>query len=360
MPDMPFDNDTYNRELGRLKFEPQDRRADYDVSNTVCVSNATAVRSAVRRLFEATWPDASFDQVWLAFYDFERLFNGQMDGYEGCDTVYHDIQHSLDMVLCMARLLAGHDQTAAEEHQLGPARATTGMIAALFHDSGYLRSTAGDPTYNGAEHTLWHIRRSALFLRGYLPKIGLIDSVRLAEELVHFTGYEKDLTDIELEDPLDYRLGHMIGSADLLVQMADKCYLEKCRDRLYLEFVLAGIAIADEDDQLRVFYQSGEDLLRQTPSFYARIASPRLENVFAGAYRYLDVLFDGRNPYMECIERNLRYLDRVIESGEWDKLRRLPPCFTVLPDAIAVSNALVNRKLEKLRSGDRPLLLARR
>ena len=48
-----------------------------------------------------------FDKLWLAFYDFERLFTGRYPGYLGCDTTYHDMQHTLDMTLALARLVAG-------------------------------------------------------------------------------------------------------------------------------------------------------------------------------------------------------------------------------------------------------------
>ena len=267
---MPLDDFMF---LPNSRFNPQDRRADYDVTNLVKVSSPAAVRNEVRKIFESTWPGASFDQVWLAFYDFERLFGGLMPGFEGCDTVYHDTQHSLDMSLCMARLLGSHDQQANERSKLGPERATVGMIVALFHDSGYLRNSDDESVMNGAEHTIWHITRSADFLRSYLACSGMASAVSVATDIVHFTGYEKDLNQIDLDDPKDYLLGHMIGTADLLVQMADRCYLEKCRDRLYLEFVLAGIAITEDEAGIkRVFYQSGVDLLRQTPDFYRNIA----------------------------------------------------------------------------------------
>ena len=36
----------------------------------------------------------------------------------------------------------------------------------------------------------------------------------------------------------------------------------------------------------------------------------RLNNTFGGVYHLLEHLFDGRNPYMECIERNLNYLEQ--------------------------------------------------
>ncbi len=352
---MPLDEYLF---LPGSRFNPQDRRAQYDVTNTVDLSSVSAVRTEVRALFEFTWPNASFDQLWLAFYDFERLFNGLMAGFEGCDTVYHDMQHSLDMVLCTARLLAAHDRDTATNRQLGPEKATIGMIVALFHDSGYLRDSNDEQVLNGAEYTQWHVARSADFLRSYLPRIGLSSALNIATELVHFTGYEKDPDDIELEDPKDYLLGHMIGSADLLVQMADRCYLEKCRDRLYPEFVLAGIAIADDDSgNKRVIYQSGVDLLRQTPGFFRDVALKRLNNTFGKVYRHLESLYEGRNPYMESIEKNIRYLERIIQSGEWDKLRREAPCYTVLEQPIAVNNALVNRYLQQVREDGKPLYI---
>ena len=51
-----------------------------------------------------------------------------------------------------------------------------------------------------------------------------------------------------MADPRDRKLGHLLGTADLIAQMADRCYLEKCRDRLYPEFVLGGIAAATGTD----------------------------------------------------------------------------------------------------------------
>ena len=57
------------------------------------------------------FPGASFDKLWLAFYDFERLFTGRLPGYRGCDTTYHDVQHTLDMTLALARLVVGYERS---------------------------------------------------------------------------------------------------------------------------------------------------------------------------------------------------------------------------------------------------------
>lgn len=333
-----------------FQFKPRERRNDYDVSNTVRVSSVDEVREACQALFASAWPGSNFDVLWLAFHDFRRLFRGQTAGYIGCDTLYHDQQHSLDVTLAMARLMAGHEQTAPEADRLGHERAVIGLVCALFHDSGYIRRV-GERHLNGAEFTSWHIARSADFLTTYLPVVGLGSWVPIARKLVHFTGYEISLDDLELDDPLDSMVGHLLGTADLLAQMADRCYLEKCRDRLFGEFVLAGIAVEQQDArQPLVRYASGVDLLRQTPGFWEMAARKRLEVSFNRAYRNVEVLFGGQNPYLLAIEQNLAYLARVLEAGTLADLRRKPPVFTVLANPTQSVGALVSRQLANLNT----------
>jgi hypothetical protein len=307
----------------------QYRRSDYDVTNTVQVSSPTSVRNAVEELFRQTWPGASFDRVAQAFADFERLFTGQFPGYFGCDTVYHDMQHSLDDTLAMARLLAGYDRLHVPEQRLGADRASLGLVVALFHDAGYIRQTDDTQHRNGAEFTRTHVSRGAHFLQRYMPTIGLAHWVPVATQIIHFTGYEVPFADIRLDDARDRKVGHLLGTADMMAQMSDRCYLEKCRDRLYPEFVLGGVALGrDELGGLQVTYGSGLDVLRQTPAFFEETMRTRLDGEFGQAYRCVEALYGGRNPYMEAVERNLRHLDKVLETGNWSLLRRTPPVFT--------------------------------
>ncbi|MFQ5634333.1 MAG: hypothetical protein ACE5G3_03245, partial [Gammaproteobacteria bacterium] len=284
----------------------------------------------------------------------DKLFQGRLPGYEGCDTVYHDRQHSLDITLAMARLLVGYDKSCAEADRLGRERVIMGITVALYHDAGYMRRSNEPERANGAEFTPWHVSRSADFLRSYLPGIGLEHWADVATRIVHFTGYELNVDDIELDDPLDSLTGHFLGTADLMAQMADRCYLEKCRDRLYSEFVLAGVAFSDRDGITNhpggVSYASGIDLLRKTPDFYQQMAMKRLDEKFNQAYRYIEVLYDGDNPYFEFIEKNLEHLHRVIERDDWGRLRRNPPCFTVLDHPLNSVSALVSRKLADLNA----------
>ena len=307
----------------------QYRRSDYDVTNTVQVSSVPAVRRAVEELYSQTWPSGKVERLDTAFSDFERLFNGQFPGYLGCDTVYHDLQHSLDDTLAMARLLAGYDRSHAVEQRLGAERAMMGIVVALFHDAGYIRQTDDTMHRNGAEFTRTHVGRSAQFLARYLPTLGMADWVPVATQIVHFTGYEVPFDQIRLDDPRDRKVGHLVGTADMIAQMADRCYLEKCRDRLYPEFVLGGVAVSrGNEGELKVIYGSGLDVLRSTPEFVAETMRTRLDGEFNGAYRYIEALYSGRNPYMEAIDASLVYLKQVLQSQRWSMLRRTPPCFT--------------------------------
>ena len=86
------------------------RRSDFDVTNTVQVSSPRAVLEAVTTLYRPTWPGLSLDPIERAFEHFERLFAGEVPGFHGVDTVYHDRQHTLDITLALARLLVGFER----------------------------------------------------------------------------------------------------------------------------------------------------------------------------------------------------------------------------------------------------------
>ena len=327
----------------------QDRRNDYDVTNTVQVSSPQKVRAAVAELFTALYPNSSFDAVWLAFHDFERLFQGLEPEYHAVDTSYHDIQHTLDMTLALARLVVGHEISVERQDRLGPERAELAIVSALFHDAGYLRHKVRDKdAVNGAVFTRLHVTRSGQFLEGTLPRIGLKEFVPAVSRIVHFTGYELNLDQIELDHPKDSIVGHLLGTADLVAQLADRCYLEKCRDRLYPEFVIGGVAIDETGDGTTIRYGSARDLLSKTLGFYQSSARRRLEHNFNRVYRFMEAFFERReNPYILFIRKNLTFLNKVIETGEWHRLRRRPPCVMPDPDGEAKVMALALRRVRK-------------
>jgi len=325
---------------------PRYRRSDYDVTNTVQVSSVSATRQAVEDLYVKQWPEGDFAPVADAFEFVEHLFAGEIPGYLGIDTVYHDRQHTLDNVLAMARLLVAWERSRPLEWRMGAERAAVGLITSLFHDAGYVRET-GETVSNGAELTRTHVSRSARVLGRFLPTVGLAHWVPVATQLVHFTGYEVPLEGIRAVDPRDRKLGHLLGTADLLAQFSDRCYLEKCRDRLYPEFVLAGMAHGrGPDGRVVVHYASGIDLLRRTPMFVSATRRERLEGAFEGSYRLMEVLYAGRNPYIEAIDGMMSFLQQVLRTGNWPLLRRQPPVFTRDPNPMPAVRSLMVRKLK--------------
>jgi hypothetical protein len=330
------------------------RRSDFDVTNTVQVSSPQAVFEAVEALYRPVWPELELAPLAEAFEHFERLFAGEVTGYFGVDTVYHDRQHTLDITLALARLIVGHERMQPEAARLGSERAIVGLIVGLFHDVGYLRRTDDVESRNGAEFTSTHVSRGARFLAEYLPVLGLHDWIPIAAQIIHFTGYEVPFSQIEAKvtDPRDVMLGHLLGTADMVAQIADRCYLEKCRDRLYAEFVLGGVALpVAANGGRQVKYASGLDLLRQTPEFVAEVRAKRLDGQFHSAYRFVEALYGGRNPYVEGIDRNMEYLRQILRSENWRLLRRSPPIFAASADPMSTMRGLMLGYIKRVWSG---------
>ncbi|MEM6638610.1 MAG: HD domain-containing protein [Pseudomonadota bacterium] len=321
--------------------------SEYDVTGRIRVSRMDDVRNEVCDIFRQLYPETSFKPVEQAFTDFQRLFDGSMPGYAGCDTVYHDMQHSLDVTLAMCRLLGGHERHEPAAKQLGPRLMTVGTVVSLFHDAGYIRRDV-EANVNGAHYTKSHVSRGAEFLRNYMPQIGLGEFVDLAIEVVHFTGYERPLESLAVNSPKAQTLGKLLGTADLVAQMSDRCYLEKCRDRLFPEFVLGGLAVAEGANGIReIQFESGEELLRKTPEFFRSVSQQRLDNDFSQSYRYFKHWFEGTDPYSAAIHKNLRYLEEVLENGDWSKLRRTPPVVTANQDSLSDTQRMARDRLDQ-------------
>lgn len=304
----------------------RDRRSNYDITDDVPLTNADSVRSAVSAIFRDAFSQFNENVLKQAFDDCERLFEGDYPTYLPCDTLYHDKQHSLDMTLALARLINGHERSVAKDERIGAERAVVSIITALYHDSGYIRHEHDHHHFNGAEYTPIHVSRSADFLKRYLHKINLGEYAQAAANMVHYTGYEVAPDNIRLPDEKWHLLGHMLGTADLIAQMSDRCYLEKCRDRLYPEFVLGGLSTTvDEQGNEVEIYSSGEDLLRKTPAFYEKDVETRLNVLFNKVYNYETAHFDGERFYIKGLGKNQSYLKKVLEANNLDLLRRKPP-----------------------------------
>jgi len=315
------------------------RRSDHDVTNTIRTTDLRQVAGEVLRVYRGLYdgtpsgvdgtPAAAIER---AFEDLGHLYSGDHPDYRPCDTAYHDIQHVLDVTLAMVRLMDGYERSRkitrsrdCDSPALRAACFSLGVVTALYHDFGYLRRRRDRRHRYGAEYTLTHVTRGSRHLHRYLPRIGLKRYAVTGAILVHYTGYERRAESIPLNDTLLRRLGHMLGTADIIAQMADRCYLEKCRDRLYPEFVLGGLAKRKlPGGRTQILFTSGNDLVRKTPGFYMN-AAKRLDLQLARAYEYAGRHFKGQNLYLEEMQKNVRYAQAVGDAPNTDMLRRTPP-----------------------------------
>jgi hypothetical protein len=305
-----------------------------DVSNLIDVEHPDLVCEEVRRILATRYSHFNFDRLPRIFRDIADLFEGRWAGYRACDTPYHDLRHTLDVTLALARLIDGHDSTHAAAEQLGPERALLGIVTALFHDSGYIVEERDTAHRYGAEYTLIHVSRSADLLSRYLPRIGLAGHIEVASEIVHYTGYERPFDTIKLRDRRDQLLGFMLGTADLIAQMSDRAYLEKCRDFLFEEFVHAGIAHeALPDGRVRDNYPSAAELVFRTREFFHEVALPRLDQDFEGVYRFAGAHFAGNNHYVDEIALNFAFLSTVIAKHDIALLKRHSTTLSLRPAA---------------------------
>jgi hypothetical protein len=300
------------------------RRSDYDVTNRINTTDPQIVSEAVCGIYRDLYQQDTARNLPQAFTDLARLYRGEYPGYRECDTDYHDLQHVLDVTLGMARLLDGCVRTAGAG-TLTERLFRLGIVSALYHDCGYIRRRKDTKHANGAEYTTVHVARGVEFLEAYLPKIGMADLVQAASRIVHFTGYEIPVDRIKVPGPEFRLLGNLLGSADILTQMADRCYLEKCYDRLYPEFVRGGIARRrHRDGSEEIVFASAADLIFKTPRFYQG-ATKRLKEDLGGCYNYVERHFGGQNLYFDELEKNISHARALAVEGNISLLRRRPP-----------------------------------
>ena len=307
----------------------QHRRNEYDVANRINTTDPGEVSSEVCRIYQALYQRDHPANLAQAFQDLALLYRGEHPDYHACDTHYHDAQHVLDVTLAMARLMDGCVRGTSAE-VLTERLFRFGVLTALYHDCGYIRHLR-DARGNGAEYTKTHVSRGGRFLEEYLVKIGMEDLAPAASPTMHFTGYEVPVGRIRI-DPEFRLIGNLLGSADILAQMADRCYLEKCHDRLYPEFVSGGIARRHNPDGTEeVVFESAAALIYQTPQFYTS-AAKRLKIDLNGYCDYITHHFGGDDPYTSETDKNIRHAAAIADRRDLSLLRRTPPQ-TIAPAA---------------------------
>ena len=300
------------RDYQLSRFDPT---GEVDLENPDAVEIAT--KSILDRLYAERYDSALLKQ---GFEVLVQAYRGRYPGLLRCDTLYHDLRHALETGLTMARLLDAHAKslTSGSVDNIDGTHALLGVLLALFHDVGLLRRETEAQSW-GAVFTPIHEERGVEFMRRHLSETTLAPLAEKAECIMP-TKLVFKIPDTW--SPLDRKLASMVASADLLSQLADCCYLEKCWNFLFLEFSAFGLAGTPDST-----YPDRETLMAKTSGFYSKLVLTRLEAEFCGVHRLMDSYYSGANPYQEAIQRNLGYLADILSTRDFSRLRRRPRPF---------------------------------
>ncbi|MBE0619619.1 MAG: hypothetical protein IH605_03410 [Burkholderiales bacterium] len=294
------------------------RNAHTDPSQTVDLQDADAVLAAVDAIMRDRFGNGYGSGVLQqGISDLTRAFSGNYPGLLRCDTHYHDLRHALDSGLAMARLIRGRSIVVAPgaSERIDGDHALLGILLALYHDIGLLRRT-DEAHLQGAQLTPIHEARGVAFMRDYLGRTPLAHLAEKAE-LIMVTRLVWHLPP---DTPgMDRAIASLLGTADIMSQLADRAYLEKCRDFLFAEFSTFGLAGAPG-----LLYPDPETLLQKTPGFYNDMLRYRMQVEYDAADRFMNAHFGGECPYDASIRRNFGYLDELLRKGDLSLLRRVP------------------------------------
>jgi len=267
-------------------------------------------------------PEADCTILEKAHKDVQAIFSGNHPGFNASVTRYHNLRHTFVVVLAATRLFHG---LFHENKTVSTDLVIQGLLSAYFHDLGMLPQSDSE-LLNSGDYTSHHERRSIAILEKYLTKNNLpAEYADNCSVIIHYTNLDwgEDLNGTA-ESELEL-CGQVIGTADLLSQMADRYYLESLPS-LFQEHRDSGIDT----------HNSALDLMRQTLNFHERVIKKRLENTLGNLAPSMRTHFIARwsldrNLYLENINLNLEYLKKITEDCSidlrcWAKyLRRNPP-----------------------------------
>jgi hypothetical protein len=280
----------------------------------VATSDPAAVESAVRSAFLEMFPDADKDFVPKIFRWAGDCFTGKYADYQAIDARYHDFEHTLQVTLCMARMLHGRHFAGAQP-VLPRRMVELGLLAILLHDTGYLKKH-GDTAGTGAKYTVIHVARSAEFAAELLEQNGFTEKeIASVQNMIGCTGVDAMLKVTPFQSEEEKITGYILGAADLVGQMAADDYIEKL-PVLYAEFAEAVRHAPPTSDFVSMF-TSARDLLLKTPNFWDKYVKPKLDRDLGAPQRYLCRPYpDGPNFYVDKIEANIQRLRKVIASED--------------------------------------------
>ena len=283
------------------------------LEDLLVIGDESAVLREVEHIASMTVPSLEPGRLRAVFGDIMALYSGACRGYAKCDAEYHDLGHTLGVFIAMARLM--HGACSAGVNISGEA-VFLGLVSSLFHDVGYLRAD-GENHGTGAQFTSTHVARSIRLMQAYFTQHGFTEEDFIfCRKLLYCTDLSLKTGEIAFSSTEERLLGHMLGTADILGQTAERAYLEKLL-LLYREFREGNIGD----------YESELALLESTPGFFY-LMQHRLEHDLGNVQAYLGPHFRirwriDRDLYTDAARTNLNFLNTILSDYRHDYRSRL-------------------------------------
>jgi HD superfamily phosphodiesterase len=281
------------------------------LADLVDTGSPVSVLREVESILTMVYPGFDHEPIRRTHADVVDLFEGHYPGYRKCVTGYHDLGHTMDVLLAMARLIHGVHRGG---YTLNRDNVTLGLLGAMLHDTGYIQRSE---EAEGGSHFEEHVVRSVGFMKELFARNGCpADDAEKCRVLIESASLDTDPGEIRSGNEELRMLGKMVFAANLLGQMADRMYLEKLH-LLYFELVEGGITKFNDE----------KDLLEKSIGFYETTIS-RLRSELSDIDRYMRNHFRerwdiDRDLYSESISSNIGYLKHILAHHKDDYRRQL-------------------------------------
>ena len=296
--------------------------ANIDLNRIFETGHTTDPLDEFLALAEQICPEADCTLVRHVHRDVTAIFSGRYPGFEASITEYHNLRHTHSVVLATIRLFHG---LYHENNRLPHDLILQGLLSAYFHDSGMLPQST-DEVENDTGYTIHHEKRSIAILDLYLKTNNFPEEYRTnCATIIKYTMLDWEAEHDSVSDSELRLCGQVVGTADLLAQMADRYYVESL-PLLFQEHRNSGI------DR----HTSAIDLMRSTLKFHEQVIKRRLDQTLGNLAPAMRTHFRIRwqidsNIYLDNINLNLDYLRKITRDCSmdlrcWKKyLRRTPP-----------------------------------
>ena len=268
-----------------------------------------------------TSPSIDLGLIKQVHQDVVGFFTGRHPDFLRSTLPYHNLRHSSLVVLASARLFHG---LHVNHVKISATTLFKGLLAAYFHDAGMLVLTHEQST-PPTEYIAGHEARSIALLTRYCCEHNFGEEIiRDCGTIIRYTDLNCDPATFAYHNHEIQLAGQVLGSADILAQMADRYYLE-CLPLLFDEMEAAGVNT----------HPTALELMKHTADFYHHVVLRRLIVTLSNTSRAMRAHFKerhelNRNLYIENIDKNVFYLRRIIRKcNNLDcitrYLKRIPP-----------------------------------